>query len=499
MLKLDEPEVGLPLTKRLIFLTLSLVTILLLSYQVSQSQVVNFERDKADEQPKSHEIRATLNLEDQGFILVIGKELVNAPHQVYRFDAEGKLVWKKTLESEYGMNGTDVFIATPDNTFYSIQVDNERMYDKKTYVHQVSNDGTDRKFTIEGKEEFGKNLQAVFCDKDYLYFATTENGDERINRKKAAEKLILTRFDHKTMTSKSFRVNTPPILGDDKTSFWFYIGSHDDSKYFASKHVDTDMNKNEFTVITINTSGEVKGNIKMSMTLGEGKFLRPCYAEERTWNDAKQITQLDYQLKLDAQYRTSSANGTKRKGFLTERPTAYGQITYDKNNDAFLVYGLYGPKPFKRIGPVYEGSYVYKYDLKGQNVWKVQQPAGEQLMGLRAFRVDFLPTDKTIEVQPLPDKRIIVTLSEFYKTQVPFLFSPDGKLIKSDFIKAMDAPNYQAVKVMAVSGEVKSINYIETNFKKQKGRLFNILNSKGEVLIYYPGKGEPFKTIFFKK
>jgi hypothetical protein len=473
------------------------VTVLLLAKQACQAQVVNFEGDKEGSQlyAKYFGIVAKLNLGNKGFILVIGSELNKKSYVIYYFDAEGKLIWKKPTEREYGIGyKKEAFICTPDNTyFYYIQVKDDHIYDKKTYVQQVGIDGTEKKFVIEGKEEFGKQLQTIICDKDYIYFVTTEEGDEYRDKKKAEEKLILNRFDHKSMAHQRFSVKTPAIAAGDETSFWSYIGSREDIMFFTSKHVDTDLSKNDFTVIGINASGEVRSNVKISTTLGEGKFTRPSFAPSRNLNEANEIVRVDYEMKVGA----SAGGGTVNR--LIPQPTSFGQIVYDKNTDAFLVYGLYGPKPFRKIGSVYQGSYIYKYDLNGQSIWKTEQPAGDKLMEVGYFRVHSVPVDRDLILQTLPDKRIILTLGVVDLTKVPFLFSAEGKFIKSDFIERMKKLDYQGVKIMALSENLKSVNYIETNLKEEKGDLTNLLNSSGEVLVYFPSKDKPFKTIFFKK
>jgi hypothetical protein len=498
MTNLQQPAQPQVRKKKMAFrFFLSITIAFLFAWQSGMAQVVNFEGEKEGSQlyAKYFGIVAKMNFGDQGFIIVIGSELNKKPYTIYYFDAEGKLVWKKPTEREYPIGfKKEAFLCTPDGAyFYYIQVKDDRFYDKITYVQQISIDGTEKKFEIEGKEEFGRQVQTVTCDVNYLYFITTEDGNEMRDKKKTEEKLILNRFDHKTMAPQKFTIKTPAIAAGDETSFWSYIGSRDDIKFFSSKHSDLDLNKNDFTIIGVNASGEVKSNLKFSATPETGKFIRPCYTASLS-NNVREIIRVDYESKTVV---NGSGGGTSSR--LVAKPTAFGHVMYDPNNDAFLVYGLYGPKKFHNLGPVYSGSYVYKFDLNGQNVWKAEQPAGDKLMDLGYFRVHSSPTDRDVVLQTLADKRILLTIDALDGTKAPFLFSPEGKFLKSDYIERMKKLDYQGVKIAGLVENLKSINYIETTLKEEKGDVINILNSKGEVILYFPSKDKPFKTIFFKK
>lgn len=137
--------------------------------------------------------------------------------------------------------------------------------------------------------------------------------------------------------------------------------------------------------------------------------------------------------------------------------------------------------------------------MNGQSVWKNEQPADSKLMDIGYFRVHSQPVDRQVTLQSLPDKRILFTIGLIDETKVPFLFSADGKFVKSDFIERMKKLDYQTVKILGLSENLKSLDYITSSLKDEKGDLSSMLNSKGEVLIYFPNKADPFKTIFFKK
>jgi hypothetical protein len=480
-----------------------LALLLFFSSVLSYAQVVTFEGDKEGRQmygKKFYGVYARMNLGDKGFITVIGSPLNKESYIIYYFDAEGKLIWKKpTAEREGGISSkNESFLVTPDNSYvYYIQTNEDRIYDKKTYVQQVALDGTEKKFEIEGKEQFGKNLQTIICDKDYLYFAATENGDEYHKKKKVEDHLILTRFDHKTMTPKSFPVKTPAITEGDETSFWSYIGSKGDIKFFASKSSDKELNKNDFTVIGVNASGEIKSTAKFSNTFSAGKFLRPSFTVKRKLGNEDEVVRVDYQMKHHAGTGTGGSGGYDQ---LQAKLTTAGHLVYDANSDAFLVYGFYGPKPFKTLAATCEGIYVFKYDLNGQNVFKTEQPVGSKLEDTKYFRGHVDPIYRELSLIIFPDKRILLTVDLLDETKVPFLFSAEGKFVKSNFFDNIKHRNYHDLKILSVADNLKSANYVETTLKEEEGDFYIINNSKGEVLTFFPeSKSKPVKNIFFKK
>lgn len=156
---------------------------------------------------KHDQIVKQLFLPNKGFILVtgipnqIGGKIV---FDVRYFNIEGKQQWSKPVTLEYGVTkGITNIIITPDGeTIYFIQMRDGGYYDKRHYINQFKINGDEKKFEFEGKEAFGKNLQTIFCDNNYLYYLATDDGNEFSNKKKGTEKLVLNRFDQ-----KNYRIN----------------------------------------------------------------------------------------------------------------------------------------------------------------------------------------------------------------------------------------------------------------------------------------------------
>jgi hypothetical protein len=330
---------------------------------------------------------------------------------------------------------TEFSVSTPDKSIsYSIKTNKDRFYTKTTkLVQSDKSNGSERRLEIEGREEFGKNLQSIICDNNYIYFVTTEDGEEAHNKKKVTEKLVLNRFDHKKLDHTKLTIDTPPIEGGEESCFWSFVGQKDDTKFFAYKRVNEESSTIDFVVLGVSSEGKVSRAIKFSTDLSTGKFTRPSYSISEPTNSAI-LRRLDYNIKI------SPLTGPTVGGFRTRyervytNPTAHSQVIYDNNNDKFLVYGLYGDKPFKTIASVYQGLYFTCFDLEGKKVWSTEQPAGAKLLDEGFFRVHGTPGDRNIEAFSTPQKKIVLVIS-FNNIIAPYLFSQDGKFLKSDLVK----------------------------------------------------------------
>jgi hypothetical protein len=457
----------------------------------SDAQVINFDSSNEEERTfkLSDGLQKIMDLDEQGSIAITGFAFQEAlvigkmsPYKIWHFDAEGKLIWKKIVPNS--KLDKALFLTTPDNRlFYVIQTKANKFYDKTTYLTQVGVvDGRERSLEIEGREEFGKNLQTIFSDSKYLYFITTEDGNEKNGKKKVTEKLVINRFDHQSLIHTKLAIDTPPIQGGDETSFWSFMGVKGENMLFGSKHVDIESGKNDFIVLEVSSDGKVNNTIRFSYKLPADKYSRPSYALNLGQNNFHEIERMDYEIVYGKNYSYTNAFAT-----------AFSHIRYNKDTEQFLVYGLYGDKPFHKIGPIYRGLYLSQFDPKGKEIWSTDQPAGDQLMGEGYFKVHARPAERDIEVVTAKENKIVVNIS-FNDINAPFFFSSDGKFLKSDFIKSKDFD----LETFITPHNSKSKDYFESLAKDKTATKTTMITPRGEVLIYFSPKEKVFQTIFFK-
>ena len=298
-------------------------------------------------------------------------------------------------------------------------------FKEKQYVTQISRNGEEKKFEIIENEEYGYNLYAAFCDNDYVYYLATERGNELSTNKKSKEKLILNRFSSKDFSHQRFVLDVPPVLDGEFATFWYYLGQNGNEKYIVSKNSDLDSEKNRFTIIAFSPEGKIIRTTKIELDLG-GKFTRPAFNRSALYDGSYSTIDLDFIEKTSSSIQPGGS--MSRSVVTTYSPTsgAYSHITLDPRSNHFYVFSLYGPKPFQKIGPIYEGFYIYKYDTNGNLIWKLQQPT---LSDESYFRIHATPAERNITFIVLPDG-IINFAIQFKDKLMNHEVSAEGKFIR---------------------------------------------------------------------
>ena len=161
---------------------------------------------------------------------------------------------------------------------------------------------------------------------------------------------------------------------------------------------------------------------------------------------------------------------------------AFSFIQFDAISNNFYVYGLTGPKPFKKVGPVYDGFFISKYDSQGNAVWNLQQPASAKLMGEGAFRVHALPSDRDIALKILPNGKLNFSI-HFYDKLFEYEISDDGKLIgardKKDALELTGS-------LFSLKEKLKSEEFINKSKATNKSKMVgfsNAITPSGEFVL----------------
>lgn len=344
-------------------------------------------------------------LPSKGFVLVTGKDkITGGKHDldVHYFDQTGKQVWSRNIPGKYiyASTTTSLVISPNEEHIYFIQMQEDGYFSKKHYISQFNLNGDEIKFELEGREEFGKSLQTIFCDNDFLYYLATDEGKESSSKKKVSEKLILNRFAYQDLAYKRFILELPTIEGGDHSIYWSLIGQNTNEKFLASKVIDTDKGSNKFMVAPFNSNGSI-GKILSFETILEGfKFTRPSYFKvENYWEN--QI------INFDSFWQPIGSSGGSR---LIQTDGAFGQIQYSNLHNSFYIFGLFGSKPFRNMGSVYEGFYVHRYGRDGIVSWKIQEMANNQLIENKAFRVQGTAMERDFTSAPIHDNKLIATI-----------------------------------------------------------------------------------------
>ncbi len=454
---------------------------------------------------KHQTIEASDFLGDSGFVLEIGGSASTADNSLMFFNAQGELLWEKPMEYKNSQTNKALASSPTGDIVYAIA--SKDYTEKPHYVNQVRRNGELRTLEIAGRKEFGENLQSIFCDDHYLYYLFTQNSNERSDKKKVQEKLILNRFSNDDLSYKRIVLDLPAIASGETTTFWSYAGQKGEEIYLASKQIDRSSSASVFTVSAINSDGKVVRSFTLSLAL-DGKFLRPAWDDLRLQNNKTN-------LEFDEYYRTSHAMYSGSHPFTPSTPGqtpiiasststqqkitngSFGYIRMDQANGHFYVYGLSGPKPFKSIASVYNGFYVAQYDLLGKQLWKTEQPASKALLDESFFRIHGTPAERDITLKILPGGKSIFSI-HFKKELFEFELSAEGKVIGTQ----------HQTDVLALTGNIfsdseklKSESFIQKNEATKKDKqifYINALTTSGEIVVRSDIKDSTFDLYYFK-
>jgi len=357
-------------------------------------------------------VTSLINLDSNGYVLTLGgNELVYG-------EPDGTVRWRSPIP-----NGDDkqFVVAAPSGAYvYAIAPGSASASSlrKPHGIIQFTATGQKKTFTMEPRDEHGKKAQSVFCDDTYLYYLATKEGDETNARKKSDEHLILNRFDHNNLGWKRFMLKLPKIGGGENTTYWSFIGQTAREKFLVSKNIEPERGITTLTIAAFDTAGQVTRTIPLDIKLPR-KYIRPAYGRVYDMYEPRRsflnFANLEFTSSTTSYAPLGSSSGgyaqgtTQAAGLISNG--AFAQIYFDERNESFYVYGLFGPKPYYSIGSVYEGFYVFKYDIRGKMVWELVETGSEDLLEESYFKVHAMPGHRTIDLQSVPHGSLNFSIS----------------------------------------------------------------------------------------
>lgn len=461
----------------------------------------------------------TIYLQEKGFLMLTeflmgGK---NKDRRLIYHDAKGNQQWEKVIKNQYGKSGTVMMVTSPSGKVtYTIEmkelvnIDVLGFNGKTHHITQVTQEGQVRKMELQGKKEFGKSLQAIFCDDSYLYYLASENGWEIVEKKKGKERLILNRFDRNTLKWERFYFKLPPLKELENATFWYFLGQAQGQNYLIATGYGKETGENYAEILKFNDKAEITEKLSINFSL-EGKYNRPAKAlslPRQRWANVADMA-FGRMFKWE-RYRGPAGFGPPSPGNPEGRPHkttstsqailsgAFGYWHLDSEHNYLYNYGLLGPKPFKTVGPVYDGFYIHKYDLGGNLVWKVAHTDVPELLDELQFKVHRLPRERQINLKVLADETLNFS-AHVPKKLFSFEITPDGRVGDDLVIKEKERmPTYNMVQNS--SRRLKSEAYIKANpiGKKDKFTAYsNFYSSVGEILVKFDAKNAQIEFLYF--
>jgi hypothetical protein len=438
-----------------------------------------------------------------GFVLKGGYPVKGGLHKnnFTYFNPECEQVWEVDLKGKYLKPVHEVLVAAPSGK-YVYHIETKNFANGNHYLAQLNREGKLKDTEISGKGGFGKSLLSVFADDDYLYYLASQNGDERSNRKKSEEQLLLIRISHGDFAWQRFTLNLPPVESGDHTTFWYFLGQHGGEKFIASKKIEKDEGRNTFRIAAFNAQGAITRQMTLSVEL-DGKFTRQAAYEFSQSPSYAIVADYDYNTKVAT--TTTATPGasaapavttTYQKSVPTE--AAFANIMLDEASGSLYAYGLFGPKPFTKVGPVYEGFYVVKFNRDGSKAWQLQHMGTKELQAEATFRVHAVPFGRAVALRPLAGDLLNFSL-HFKQTQFMYAVSADGNVLG---VKRHNNVPYLDGRMFSPTEKLKSDEFIRKAQAVKKEKLteyYAALTPQGEILIRATPKAPGFDVYYFRK
>jgi len=431
-----------------------------------------------------------MDLGDIGLIIKTGLNKVNSKNLewvVSYYSPDLDQIWSVPIEKtqiEKGFSNPMV-ISTTGSYFYQLEYQgyNTSFGAKKVNVTQVNKLGQKKNDLWE--DENAENVissDMMLCNDEVLAFIDRESGKGGAKNALLNDKIVIHSYSNDNFTYKKYEADLPVIKDIDNSSFWQYLAHGDDIIYFSYRTMLKKEEKMYFFVAAVDYKGVAVNDFKIDASL------------------------------KGMNYRAGMANRTD--GSVTGRAPIqsglekFGDIIADLDNNAIYIYGISGEKPPKKSGSKYEGYFIQKYNLQGDNEWKIQRKVPEQLEKVGFFRIHGTLYDRYMALTPTYDKG--VNFQIFFKDQLySFKFNSNG-----DYV----AWNYNEMSVGSTQRDLNTdcgVLNLNFNVKKERSNVipyFVSLDSKaaqkntyryyrssqGEILIEYAAAGNYYNLLFFE-
>jgi hypothetical protein len=480
--------------------------LLLITFWIT-SQVFAQDKQHQAELDKNEVPMEFVQLGERGLIIKTGNARFpgKRDYNLFYYTAKGDLLWQKTFKSNTQALQTDhITVASPDGSMvYHIELDRFRQH--KQHLTQINRKGAVKELEIDKKVEMGENLISVFCDESYLYYLTSENGNELSNKKKMKEKLILNRFSHTDWSYKKTVLAMPSLVDGKFSTFWTFAGQWGKVKYLLSKTMNTEVRQQQFALAMIDRDGNILGKIDLDFDTGN-EWVRPAVSigmNESQFLHNGYINLLDINFSEGGYISSPATPNSSLHTPPSMRSGSLGYLQLDAANEAVYIYGLLGPRPFRKVVPGYTGFYIYKFGLDGKVLWKRLNAATQELLDEKFYTIHGLPHNRNISLFVREDQKSTFSIS-FYRNMSAkkriYLFDMDEKgQVEGTRVNGEDESG-EWDSSLTPTLSVRTKDYLN---KKMKGNEKNVtsytfLNKEGELLLLMDEKNRKMNVLYFK-
>lgn len=352
--------------------------------------------------------------------VISGSKKNNGDVNISCFDKNLDLVYQKDYNSNF--RGLGSFfgrgVSTP-NIFYKLELSKDSNYSWTQHDNFIFNGKGEYKLNDFDSSEKNKEFETVFqimSGNNACYFGYVL--DKKINKDEKYNDNYFYKVNLNDLSKKLVKIDFPkfPLLikGEmnkkiDKKETWGISSYNKDQFLMLNKQYSKLRNEDQYNIAIY----DYDGNLKKSLNL---------------------------YLKLDNKYFSSSNTGfgnvkivfspNVSAGYMGKSAT--GNIFIEGDNEFFYVYGIYTNVKNSDVNAVnYHGFYIYKFNSKGELVWKQEKAIND-----KRFNAKQRPFVITSNFMKKPNGQLSFNVDNFYeKYALMFLLDDkDGKLIQSDDI-----------------------------------------------------------------
>ncbi|HAM97532.1 MAG TPA: hypothetical protein DCQ26_02880 [Marinilabiliales bacterium] len=460
-------------------------------------------QDKTEIVPleRNQELLSSVNLGENGLVLHIGKNTMNSKDldwKVNFYSENCELKWSKPIEKlQINKGFPSSIIASPKGEYVYLienQGYNQLHGVDKIVLNQINQNGSLKTQEFETSKDQGIR-QGFFANDRYLFILKSKEAHEMLldsesqyQKKKLVEKLYLYRISHVDFKKDKITLDLPELDDPENTTYWSYAGHDNNSFYLFSKTLNIETGKCIYKILSIDNEGHIGKTILIDAKLSKA-YYRPSF-NHKDFELSAFDKNYDYDFYLESQSGSS---------YLKPSIGAFGGIRIVTN--AIYIYGLTGSKPYKKLGPIYDGYFIFKYDFDGNNIWKIEQNVPKELSDEKKFYIHAAPESRKLAFNILSNQTVKFQI--YFDEQVhSFEYSNDGKFTGYNSCEFKNDVHYQDA-LLCFSKEAKSNTkkYLDFLDPKVRGKLFYKYynNPNGEILLEYNSKIPELKLMHFKK
>lgn len=430
------------------------------------------------------EFISSIDLSQNGIIILTGKQIFltkNLEYTLRHYSSTLDLIWEKPIErSVYYQKFEDILISSNDGsfTYFLENTGKSKSKSERFRITQLDKEGNEKIKLIENVKNLWENVQSIFCDNDYLYILATINGNEKSNKSKNKEQLILKKISNKDFSINEIPLVLPTIENPKKSTFWYFLGNKNNQFYLVTQFYDDENKQGErvqFKILTLNSDGKILNTVVINDDL-EGKHYRPSYNYKLLPNSySNTFFDFDFGQKVEC------------------LPGAFGNITI--SDSSIYTSGIWGNKPFG-FASSFEGYFVNKYNLLGLPIQKNRKVFPEELLNKAIFKIHAIPTQRMTALL-LNDKSYTLHVL-FNKKIFSFPYSRDDQPLQHYSNEFKEDVGLVHAKICFPPQEKReSVRHIENKTKKNQTFFQFFTSSKGDVILELLTNENKLNLLFF--